>query len=144
MARISSNPVRVVRMIAVLIIGITVGIFYLAVSSKKKAEAKQIAAASTAASTSVTRNSSVQLTKVLVPRFDGFTPCDPQIDFAFELDTQGDPISLKFPGVEMAVEYSGKGTLNAPERRTSGPVHVTSLDTNKQARVRIWEVVVDR
>lgn len=80
-------------------------------------------------------------TKATVLRFDGFTPCDPSIDFAFELDTQGDPIEMKFPSIETPIEYSGKGTLNAPEQRTSGPVHITSLDPRQQARVRIWEVI---
>ncbi len=82
-----------------------------------------------------------QYTKAIILRFDGFTPCDPPIDFGFELDTQGDPISLKFPGIEKPVEYSGKGTINAPEQRTSGSVHIASLDPAKQARVRIWEVI---
>src|SRR6185369_13259593 len=84
------------------------------------------------------------LTKATVLRFDGFTPCEPPIQFAFELDTQGDPISLKFPGVDRTLEYSGKGTINAPTNRLSGPVNITSLDPQKQARVRIWEVVTIR
>jgi hypothetical protein len=80
-------------------------------------------------------------TKATVLRFDGFTPCKPPIDFVFELDTQGDPISLKFPSVPAPLEYCGKGTINAPTNRTSGAVFITSLDPAKQARVRIWEVV---
>lgn len=83
-------------------------------------------------------------TKALVLRFDGFTPCDPRFDYTFELDTQGDSISLKFPNVREPVQYSGKGTIEVPKHRTSGPVHIISTDSNKQARVRIWEVVYIR
>ena len=89
------------------------------------------------------------LTKVLIPWFDGFTPCDPTFDFTFELDTQGDPIFMKFPGVKKPVPYSGKGQLDLedpanPIKRLSGPVHITSQDSQKQARVRIWKVVYIR
>ena len=79
-------------------------------------------------------------TKILIPRFDGFTPCSPSIDFVFELDTQGDPVSMKFRGVSKPVFYSGKGTMRVPDERLSGSVEITSADPQKQARVRIWEV----
>ena len=82
-------------------------------------------------------------TKALIPRFDGFTPCDPTFDYPFELDTQGDPITMDVPGIGK-VHYSGKGVLDLgekEEKRTPGPVHTTSDDSRKQARVRIWEVV---
>lgn len=81
------------------------------------------------------------MTQATILRFDGFTPCEPSIDYKFELDTQGDPISLKFPGIEKPLEYSGKGVLQAPEHRDFGEVHITSKDSRKQVRVRIWEVV---
>jgi hypothetical protein len=86
-------------------------------------------------------NATAYIAPALILRFDGFTPCDPAINYTFELDTQGDPVSLKFPGIPIPVNYSGKGTLNAPEKRLSGPVRVISQDSRKQARVRIWEVI---
>lgn len=72
--------------------------------------------------------------------FDGQTTCYPSIDYKFELDTQGDPIYLKFPGVTQPVFYSGKGTIKVPPRN-SGPVTITSANPNREARVRIWKVV---
>lgn len=86
-------------------------------------------------------SATVKTVEVLEKRFDGPTPCSPSIDYKFELDTQGDPIILKFPGIREPIEYSGKGTIKIPERRTSGPVQITSKDPRKEARVRIWEVV---
>ena len=82
-------------------------------------------------------------TRALVPRFDGFTPCAPTFDYPFELDTQGDPITMDIPGIGR-VQYSGKGKLDLGERkekRTPGPVPIISDNPRKQARVRIWEVV---
>ena len=107
----------------------------------KKAE-KVVAEAKAAAERKATAAVEMVETKVLIPRFDGFTPCDPEINFTFELDTQGDAIFLKFPGVSTLVKYSGKGKLKAPEERRSGPVDIISQDSKKQARVRIWEVTI--
>ena len=81
-------------------------------------------------------------TKALILRFDGFTPCDTPIDFAFELDTQGDPVDVIFPGIPTPVHYSGKGVMSAPEKRGFGNVHITSSDSQKQARCKISEVVL--
>lgn len=87
------------------------------------------------------RAQSYTTTKVLVLRFDGFTPCSPVFDYPFELDTQGDPISLYFPGASIEPKiYSGKGKMNIPWR-SPGPVPIRSLNPNKQVRVRIWEIV---
>ncbi|MBI3305938.1 hypothetical protein HYZ82_02260 [Candidatus Nomurabacteria bacterium] len=110
--------------------------------SEKEAEAVAARAARAAAEERARLEATqvVRYTKVLIPRFDRLTPCDPEIPFAFELDTQGDPIFLKFPGIKKLVEYSGKGTLKAPEGRRSGPVEITSQKPDKEARVRIWEV----
>ncbi len=82
-------------------------------------------------------------TEALVLRFDGYTPCNPSIDYKFELDTQGEPISLEFPGITEPLKYSGKGEIKAPKNRDFGPVKIRSDsdDPNKKVRVRIWEVV---
>jgi hypothetical protein len=120
----------------VVLFGVIFGVRGCISESNKKAEAEQIVAVEYAKNHPPT-----PATTALVLRFDGFTPCDPEINFRFELDTQGDPISLKFPGVSKPLEYSGKGTLNAPENRTSGSVRITSLDSRKQARVRVYEVI---
>lgn len=77
---------------------------------------------------------------VLELMFDNYTPCSPSINFKFELDTQGDSISLKFPGVEKLVRYSGKGTIKVPPRKP-GPVEIISLNPAREARVRIWRVI---
>ncbi|MEI7765239.1 MAG: hypothetical protein WCI93_01490 [bacterium] len=76
----------------------------------------------------------------LVLMFDGYTPCNPPINYKFELDTQGDPINMDFPGVSNPIHYSGKGTIDVPQR-TSGNVTITSANPGKEARVRIWKVV---
>jgi hypothetical protein len=77
-------------------------------------------------------------TKVLIPRFDGFTPIEFPINWPFEIETDGDPIVMQFPGVPDPVRYSGKGSMSTPERR-SGITKITSC-SNKQVRVRIREV----
>lgn len=78
--------------------------------------------------------------EVLRLMFDDYTPCNVPINYKFKLDTQGDPISLKFPGIDETIYYSGKGTIKVPPRR-SGNVLILSLDSTKQARVRIWKVI---
>jgi len=80
--------------------------------------------------------------KLLSQKPDEYTPCHPSLDYKFELDTQGDPIYLKFPGVSSEVYYSGKGTIKVPPRK-SGPVQIRSANPNVQVRVRIWEVIRD-
>lgn len=92
------------------------------------------------APTPAASNSGQEKNQALILRFDCFTPCEPEFNYKFELDTQGDPISLKIPGVDTPVKYTGKGTINVPPRK-SGPVKITSQDPKKQVRVRIWEVV---
>ena len=79
----------------------------------------------------------VERKKIL--RFEGFTPCEPRIDFAFELVSTG-PIMMDFPGVSEPVEYSGQGHLGAPADRKSGPVPITSQDPDEQIRIKIWEI----
>ncbi|MFA5778285.1 MAG: hypothetical protein WC870_02230 [Candidatus Paceibacterota bacterium] len=87
------------------------------------------------------------LTKVLIPRFEGMTPCDPTFDYTFELDTQGSPVILTLPGVHgpVTLEYSGKGQIDLddprhPIKRLAGPVHIISADPSKQAWVQISEI----
>jgi hypothetical protein len=91
-------------------------------------------------STTNSNTPEVSYKEVLELKFDGYTPCNPNIDYKFELDTQGDPIYLKFPGVNTLVYYSGKGTIKVPPRNF-GPVEITSLNPKKQVRVRIWKVI---
>jgi|SRR3989344_4606963 len=73
--------------------------------------------------------------------FDDYTPCNIPINYKFELDTQGDPISLKFPGVDRIIYYSGKGTIKVPPRKP-GNVEILSSNPNLKARVRIWKVII--
>jgi len=78
-----------------------------------------------------------QLSKLM---FDGYTPCSPSIDYKFTLDTQGDSISLKFPGVENLVHYFGKGAIKVPPRK-KGRVEIRSLNPTREARVVISKVL---
>lgn len=78
--------------------------------------------------------------EVLKLMFDNYTPCNVPINYKFELDTQGDPISLKFPGIDKIIYYSGKGTIKVPPRK-SGKVEILSLNPNMRVRVRIWKVI---
>ncbi|MBU1728103.1 hypothetical protein KKA39_02235 [Patescibacteria group bacterium] len=72
--------------------------------------------------------------------FDGYTPCSPSIDYKFSLETLGDSINLKFPGVADPIFYDGKVDPRAPVNRTTGPVQITSANPNKEARVMIYKV----
>lgn len=76
-----------------------------------------------------------------VLRHECFTPCVYALDFKFELETQAEAISLKFPGLTKPVEYSGKGTITVPDSRGTGDVEITSQDPSTKAWVRIMEVV---
>lgn len=83
---------------------------------------------------------SAPLRKVLIPEFEGFTPVNYDIDWEFHIDTDGDPILMKFPGVPEPVRYSGKGEMPTPSRET-GKTHITSgLPSNQPVRVRISRV----
>ncbi len=108
--------------------------------SKEEKGAEAQARAEQRAASAIKTSSPTTMTKALVLRFDGFTRCEPNIDYEFELDTQGDPITMQFPGIPEPVAYSGKEVLVAPTNRLSGPVIIMSSDPSKQARVRIWEV----
>ena len=82
--------------------------------------------------------------EALVLMVDRQTPFADNINYAFELDTQGDAISLRIPTIkgDMVVRYSGKGELQLPlQTRKKGLVYITSLTPGKEARVRIWKVV---
>jgi len=82
-----------------------------------------------------------ELVTAKIERYVCYTPCGVPIDFAFTLDTQGDPIILKFPGIAQPVHYSGKGTIEVPDSRDIGIVNITSPDPAKVARVKIEEVI---
>lgn len=88
-----------------------------------------------------TLSSKKKKTRTLVLRYDEFAPCDLRFDYEFELDTQGDSISLKFPGVAELIKYSGKGKIEVPDYRKKGKVQINSLNPSIQARVRVWEVI---
>lgn len=70
-----------------------------------------------------------------------YTPCAVNLDFKFELDTQGDPIDLKFPGIRELVHYSGKGTISVPDSRDVGDVIITSPDPTKTVWVKVDKLV---
>lgn len=72
-------------------------------------------------------------------KYDGYTPFSESINYKFEIDSLGDPMFLKFPGISETIYYSGKGTFKVPPRK-SGIVYITSADPNKEARLRIREV----
>ncbi|MFZ2072167.1 MAG: hypothetical protein WAV10_00575 [Minisyncoccia bacterium] len=72
--------------------------------------------------------------------FDGFTPCDPVIDYKFALETFGKPINEKFTGINHIVYYSGSGDPNVTGVKC-GPVHIESADPkNPHIRVIIKKV----
>jgi hypothetical protein len=78
--------------------------------------------------------------EVLVLEYDTYTPCNVALEIGqkFELDTQGDPIYLEFPGLAR-VYYSGKGEMKLPKGRTEGVTRITSADPSVKARIRIWK-----
>jgi hypothetical protein len=80
----------------------------------------------------------VQAGPILI--FDGYTPCNPSIDYKYSLETLGDSIIMQFPGVAEPVFYNGKVGLRAPANRQPGPVHIKSANPNKEARVLIYKV----
>lgn len=85
-----------------------------------------------------------QTVPALILMVDRWTPFSDPINYTFELDTQGDPISLRISTVrgDTVVTYYGKGELQFPLRtRVKGPVYITSLIPGKEARVRIWKVI---
>ena len=73
-------------------------------------------------------------------RVTDYTTCSHTFDYKFEIETDGDPVWMKFPGIKDSIYYSGKGRFDMPvDRRDSGPVTITSA-TNSQVRIRIYEV----
>ena len=91
-------------------------------------------------SVKITQKEQVTQEKEKILRFEGYTPCEPNMDFVFLLETYGDSVSLSFPGIQEPVKYYGKGLLPVLEDRTSGNVPITSLNPRKKARITIWEI----
>ena len=74
---------------------------------------------------------------------DQLTPVADSINYEYELDTQGDSVAITRPTImgDTTITYNGHGELQLPFGvRTRGLVHITSLNPNKQVRVRIWRV----
>ena len=124
--------------IAIAIVLMAIAIFWIKSCVSEYKAKKATEPPKTENTTSQPQTSNGQ--EALVLMFDGYTTCSPSIDYKFELDTQGDPIYAKFPGISEKVYYSGKGKIKVPPR-SSGPVTITSADPKKEARVRIWKVV---
>ena len=74
-------------------------------------------------------------------RFEGYTPYEKVIDFSFEIETDGDPVSIKFPGIPEKYSYSGKGRqeFSGDEKRTPGKETTITSKTGSPVRVRIYE-----
>ncbi len=74
-------------------------------------------------------------------RFEDHTPCSHVIDYAFEIETDGDPVWLKFPGINDPALYSGKGRFefsNCTERTIGEKTTITSAN-GQNVRVRVYE-----
>ncbi|MFA5999589.1 MAG: hypothetical protein WC783_01215 [Candidatus Paceibacterota bacterium] len=85
--------------------------------------------------------------KALVLEHDEYCPpyCDIDIWFHdFELDTQGDSISLTFNTNDkgpVTMKYPGKGTFEPPPHATTGNVRVRPLDPATRVRVKVSRVI---
>ncbi len=91
----------------------------------------------------VTSTPSPRYEEALVLRKECFTPCAVNAPYVFDVDAQGDPVTLRIPlvrGGDTLVSYSGKGERVPTVARRNGEIQITSFDPSKIVRVRILEV----
>ncbi len=74
----------------------------------------------------------------LVLMQEGWTPLTVDIEYAFHIQTDGEPINVKLQGIRDPVAYSGKGEINVPPNYLSGNAVITSNNENKPS---VWAKV---
>ncbi len=84
--------------------------------------------------------------EVLIPFCEGVTPCPLTIpEGKFKIRTDGDPIRIKFQGIDHWVDYPGKGDFQVPTGVEPGEAQAASLDPkNLGVRVQVYRKVTVR
>lgn len=72
-------------------------------------------------------------------RYNTITPCSPIFDYKFRFEKTGDPVWLKFPGIQEEIYWDGISDFKVPQRNT-GAVTIKTAKKQGESLVKIYQV----
>ncbi|HPS21300.1 MAG TPA: hypothetical protein PLO44_00610 [Candidatus Paceibacterota bacterium] len=127
------NTVKIIRLVIILVMAFLFIFWVKSFDKKDNSNDKK--------ATDQTEQYSENSTGTEIIVFDGFTPCDPVINFKFRLETFGEPVYEKFTGVSEEFFFDGKDNPGTPAGAKGGTVSIKSANPNKpHVRVVVYKI----